>query len=88
MVRGVAVYESALSSVSIGQYMPDETEDKTVALISAPAVSKAIGSTSRYLTGQPFGNLLALIIIMGFGYWWNYFSYRGFDYALFLDAKG
>ena len=51
--------------------MPDE-EDKTVALISSPAVSKAIGKTTTYMIGQPFGNLLALLIIIGFSvyFWW------------------
>ena len=54
--------------------MPDEDDNgRGTALISSPAVGKAIGKTVGYMTGQPYGNLLATIIICGFG-WWFWWS--------------
>src|SRR6185369_11663727 len=55
----------------------DHEENSTATLIAAPAISKAIRQGSAYLTGQPYGNLLSTVIILGFGYWFWWFTTIG-----------
>lgn len=55
--------------------MPDASQADTQEFSRAPVFNKV----AMYLVGQPFGNMLSLIVIAGFGYWFWWSQTTGDD---------